>query len=125
MFRWGAAANRGASDHPGGYVEHNRLKIFEDKRFEYDAFGRRVRKLNGSYASTDFLWDGMRLVQETCHDRQDEEALTYLYESNSYVPLARIDQRKAAANDADVRDGTLNEAKSERAAKRTGPGCNG
>ncbi|RQS25241.1 hypothetical protein DIE03_25890 [Burkholderia sp. Bp8992] len=72
--------------------------------FEYDAFGRRIRKLNGSYASTDFLWDGMRLVQETYHDRQGEEALTYLYESNSYVPLARIDQGKAAANDADVRD---------------------
>ena len=46
----------------------------------------------------------MRLVQETYHDRQGEEALTYLYESNSYVPLARIDQGKAAANDANVRD---------------------
>uniref|UniRef100_UPI002ABE818B RHS repeat-associated core domain-containing protein n=1 Tax=Burkholderia cepacia TaxID=292 RepID=UPI002ABE818B len=44
------------------------------------------------------------LVQETYHDRQGEEALTYLYESNSYVPLARIDQGKPAANDADVRD---------------------
>ncbi|MDN7620244.1 MULTISPECIES: RHS repeat-associated core domain-containing protein [Burkholderia] len=151
VFRWDAAANLVSSDHPGGYVEHNRLKVFEDKRFEYDthgrlvrklsghgpakeltleyddwnqlktvvtkdrlgiatthfeydAFGRRIRKLNGSYASTDFLWDGMRLVQETYHDRQGEEALTYLYESNSYVPLARIDQGKAAANDADVRD---------------------
>ena len=39
----------------------------------------------------------MRLVQETYHDCQGEEALTYLYESNSYVPLARIDQGKAAA----------------------------
>ncbi|WP_334040651.1 RHS repeat-associated core domain-containing protein [Burkholderia ambifaria] len=151
VFRWDAAANLVSSDHPGGYVEYNRLKVFEDKRFEYDAygrlvrklsghgpakeltleyddwnqlkavvtkdrlgiatthfeydaFGRRIRKLNGSYASTDFLWDGMRLVQETYHDRQGEEALTYLYESNSYVPLARIDHGKAAANDADVRD---------------------
>ncbi|WP_196494384.1 RHS repeat-associated core domain-containing protein, partial [Burkholderia cepacia] len=151
VFRWDAAANLVSSDHPGGYVEHNRLKMFEDKRFEYDvygrlvrkvsghgpakelaleyddwnqlktvvtkdrlgiatthfeydAFGRRIRKLNGSYASTDFLWDGMRLVQETYHDRQGEEALTYLYESNSYVPLARIDQGKPAANDADARD---------------------
>ncbi|KVH73001.1 hypothetical protein WJ42_22975 [Burkholderia cepacia] len=39
---------------------------------EYDAFGRRIRKLSDSYASTDFLWDGMRLVQETYHDRQGE-----------------------------------------------------
>ncbi|KVQ38128.1 hypothetical protein WK03_32020 [Burkholderia cepacia] len=94
------------------YDDWNQLKTVVTKdrlgisttHFEYDAFGRRVRKLNGSYASTDFLWDGMRLVQETYHDRQGEEALTYLYESNSYVPLARIDQGKAAANDADVRD---------------------
>ncbi|WP_254600215.1 RHS repeat domain-containing protein [Burkholderia contaminans] len=151
VFRWDAAANLVSSDHPRGFVEHNRLKMFEDKRFEYDvygrlvrklsghgpakelvleyddwnqlktvvtkdrlgvgtthfeydAFGRRIRKLNGGYASTDFLWDGMRLVQETYHVRQGEEALTYLYEANSYVPLARIDQGKAAANDANVRD---------------------
>ncbi len=58
----------------------------------------------GGYASTDFLWDGMRLSQETHHDRQGEEALTYLYESNSYMPLARIDQDKATANDANGRD---------------------
>ncbi|NTY35915.1 RHS repeat-associated core domain-containing protein [Burkholderia diffusa] len=151
VFRWDAAANLVASDHPGGYVEHNRLKMFEDKRFEYDAygrlvrklsgrgpakelaleyddwhqlktvvtkdrlgistthfeydaFGRRIRKRNGGYASTDFLWDGMRLVQETYHDRSGEEALTYLYEPNSYVPLARIDQGAPAANDADTRN---------------------
>ncbi|VWB21650.1 type IV secretion protein Rhs [Burkholderia aenigmatica] len=47
VFRWDAAANLVSSDHPGGYVEHNRLKMFEDKRFEYDAYGRLVRKLSG------------------------------------------------------------------------------
>nr|WP_254614970.1 RHS repeat-associated core domain-containing protein [Burkholderia pyrrocinia] len=150
VFHWDAAANLVSSDHPGGYVEHNRLRMFEDKRFEYDvygrlirklsghgpakeltleyddwhqlktvvtkdrlgvstthfeydAFGRRIRKLNGSYASTDFLWDGMRLVQERYHDRNGEEALTYLYEPDSYVPLARIDHGVPAANDADAR----------------------
>ncbi|KVL47759.1 hypothetical protein WT01_34110 [Burkholderia cepacia] len=94
------------------YDDWNQLKTVVTKdrlgiattHFEYDAFGRWVRKLKGSYASTDFLWDGMRLVQETYHDRQGEEALTYLYEANSYVPLARIDQGKQAANDADARD---------------------
>ncbi|HHX4056766.1 MAG: RHS repeat-associated core domain-containing protein [Burkholderia contaminans] len=151
VFRWDAAANLVSSDHPGGYVEHNRLRMFEDKRFEYDAygrlvrklsghgsakeqtfeyddwnqlktvvtkdrlgvstthfeydaFGRRVRKLNGSYTRTDFVWDGMRLVQEIYHDRLGEQALTYLYEPDSYVPLARIDQAAPAANDAEVRD---------------------
>ncbi|CAM2163445.1 Rhs family protein [Burkholderia latens] len=151
VFHWDAAANLVSSDHPGGYVEHNRLRMFEDKRFEYDAygrlarklsghgpareqtfeyddwnqlktvvtkdrlgvstthfeydaFGRRIRKLNGSYTSTDFLWDGMRLMQETYHDRRGAEALTYLYEANSYAPLARIDHAAPAANDAEARD---------------------
>ncbi|WP_319002075.1 RHS repeat-associated core domain-containing protein [Burkholderia cepacia] len=84
-------------------VRKDRLGI-GTTHFEYDAFGRRIRKFNGSYASTDFRWGGMRLVRETYHDRQGEEALTYLYEANSYVPLARIDQGKPAANDADARD---------------------
>ncbi|WP_133648435.1 RHS repeat-associated core domain-containing protein [Paraburkholderia flava] len=145
VFRWDAAANLVSSDHPGGYVEHNRLRMFEDKRFEYDvygrlsrklcghgprkdqqfvydaahrltqvrtvegngistvrfeydALGRRIRKTNG-YVSTDFVWDGMRLLQER---RGDDEA-TYLYEPDSYVPLARIDSRPAeAANDSSV-----------------------
>ena len=43
-------------------------------------------------------------MQETYHDRQGEEVLTYLYESNSYVPRERIDQGTAAANDADRQD---------------------
>ncbi|RBL67462.1 type IV secretion protein Rhs, partial [Pseudomonas sp. MWU13-2625] len=84
-------------------VTKDRLGI-ATTHFEYDAFGRRIRKLNVGSASTDFLWYGMRLVQETYHDRQGEEALTYLYEANSYVPLARIDQGKPAANDANARD---------------------
>ncbi len=146
IFHWDAAANLVSSDHPGGYVEHNQLKVFEDKRFEYDeygrlarklrgrgtgheqtfeyddwhqlkkvvtkdpngvsithfeydALGRRIRKLNGSYTSTDFLWDGMRLAQETFHGRLGPQTLTYLYEPDSYVPLARIDRRAPAAND--------------------------
>ncbi|KWF91423.1 hypothetical protein WL94_13650 [Burkholderia cepacia] len=84
-------------------VRKDRLRI-GTTHFEYDAFGRRIRKFNGNYASTDFRWGGMRLVRETYHDRQGEEALTYLYETNSYVPLARIDHGTPAANDADARD---------------------
>jgi RHS repeat-associated protein len=46
----------------------------------------------------------MRLIQETYHDRQGEEALTYLYEDGSYVPLARIDHHAPAANDGTKHD---------------------
>ncbi|RKP46385.1 RHS repeat-associated core domain-containing protein [Trinickia fusca] len=141
VFRWDAAANLVSGEHRGGYVEYNRLRMYEDKRFEYDvygrlskklsgpfkqqafeydtahrltrvttlqgngqgtiafeydALGRRIRKSNG-YQSTEFLWDGMRLLQE----RYGADEVTYLYEPDSYVPLARIDTRPAeAANDA-------------------------
>ncbi|WAS57499.1 hypothetical protein MK974_18790 [Burkholderia ambifaria] len=57
--------------------------------------------------------NGTRLVQETYRDRQSEEALTYLYESDSFVLLARtvkwmpaatawsfVDDPIAAANNA-------------------------
>ncbi|CAN7618777.1 DUF6531 domain-containing protein [Trinickia sp. LjRoot230] len=145
MFRWDEAANLVSGSHPGGYVEHNRLKMFEDKRFEYDVYGRLTRKLTGrgpykeqkfeydaahrltkvttlerntiatirfeydalgrrirktnGYVGTDFLWDGMRLLQES---RGDDE-VTYLYEPESYVPLARIDsQAVQAANDESI-----------------------
>jgi RHS repeat-associated protein len=46
----------------------------------------------------------MRLLEETYHDRLGEEALMYLYEPDSYVPLARIDHAVPAANDAEVHD---------------------
>lgn len=150
VFRWDAAANLVSGEHRGGYVEYNRLRMCEDKRFEYDvygrlskklsgplkqqefeydtahrltrvttvqgnlrgtiafeydALGRRIRKSNG-YHSTEFLWDGMRLLQERCGD----DEVTYLYESDGYVPLARIDTRPAeAANDA--RRGATEEAR--------------
>jgi hypothetical protein len=60
--------------------------------------------LTAATRARNFLWDGMRLVQETYHDRQGEEALTYLYESSSYAPLALADHHPPAANHAEVRD---------------------
>ncbi|WP_436023270.1 RHS repeat-associated core domain-containing protein, partial [Trinickia sp. LjRoot230] len=151
MFRWDEAANLVSGSHPGGYVEHNRLKMFEDKRFEYDVYGRLTRKLTGrgpykeqkfeydaahrltkvttlerntiatirfeydalgrrirktnGYVGTDFLWDGMRLLQES---RGDDEA-TYLYEPDSYVPLARIDSQAVQAANDDAIDTTKTE----------------
>ncbi|WP_258187569.1 RHS repeat-associated core domain-containing protein [Trinickia symbiotica] len=143
VYRWDAAANLVSEERRGGYVEYNRLKMYEDKRFEYDiygrltkklsghvqqqrlvydafhrltqvmthkgnwqwmiafeydALGRRIRKSNG-HVATEFVWDGMRLLQERCGD---DEA-TYLYEPNGYVPLARIDSKPApAANDGQI-----------------------
>ena len=131
MFHWDAAANLVDSVQPGGYVRHNRILVFQDRRFEYDvhgrleskrtgahteqrfsydgehrltevetrrngvtqqvrfdydALGRRIRK-HDEFGTTLFLWSGMRLLQE----QRGTQAATYLYEANSYVPVARID----------------------------------
>ncbi|OFJ48201.1 hypothetical protein BA896_003595 [Janthinobacterium lividum] len=70
----------------------------------YDAFSRRIAKrveearwsnrqditkdqpARTSAATTFFVWDGDTLAQELGH----EETVTYLYEPDSFVPLARI-----------------------------------
>nr|WP_202112571.1 MULTISPECIES: RHS domain-containing protein [unclassified Gilliamella] len=62
----------------------------------YDALGRRIEKhqldRGGNPRNrTRFLWDGLRLLQETHYDKQQS---VYLYtDQNSYEPLARIDRR--------------------------------
>ncbi|MCC4607775.1 RHS domain-containing protein [Xanthomonas campestris pv. zinniae] len=55
-------------------------------RYHYDALGRRIAK-SDDFGATLFTWEGMRLLQE----RRGERSSTYLYESESYSPLARID----------------------------------
>ena len=54
--------------------------------YEYDALGRRVGKSDGKQ-ETRFVWDGMLLLQEISAKRIS----TYVYEQDSYVPLARLD----------------------------------
>ncbi|WP_167223753.1 DUF6861 domain-containing protein [Massilia rubra] len=119
-----------------GRVEGNRLRVFEDKRFDYDAhgnliekrvgrhthmqftwngahqlvkstvtrnagqegdsaqtvkyaydpFGRRIAKRD-AFGTTRFAWDGNRLLSET----RGTHCRTYIYEPDSFVPLAQID----------------------------------
>ena len=55
-------------------------------RFEYDAIGRRVAK-HDAFGVTRFIWERMRLLQERRHG----QVVSYVYEPDSYVPLARLD----------------------------------
>ena len=65
--------------------------------FSYDPLGRRIAKTSqrlvqgkpaGSPATTRFVWEGYRLLQEV----HDDVPLTYVYSDTwSYEPLARID----------------------------------
>jgi YD repeat-containing protein len=76
--RLGYAAEKANADPAQG--------ITQTTRFDYDALGRRVAK-HDSFGTTRFIWEGMRLIEE----RRGSSIVTYIYEPNSYVPLARID----------------------------------
>ncbi len=55
-------------------------------KYAYDPFGRRIAKRH-AFGKTRFVWDGNRLL---CEARRKWER-TYVYEPNSFVPLARLD----------------------------------
>jgi RHS repeat-associated protein len=61
-------------------------------KMAYDPLGRRIAKAehdNNGYplGETRFIWDGMRLLQESRYNLTS----LYLYTDNTYEPLARID----------------------------------
>ncbi|MEL7937810.1 RHS repeat-associated core domain-containing protein, partial [Pseudomonas delhiensis] len=65
--------------------------LLSEGRYHYDSLGRRVAKAvehDGTTKSTGFLWQGLRLLQE---HRANGDSL-YLYEPDSYAPLARVDR---------------------------------
>ncbi|CAK7027104.1 MAG: hypothetical protein DELT_02619 [Desulfovibrio sp.] len=63
---------------------------FKKIRFTYDVLGRRIAKTDGKSATL-FTWSGMRLLSEA----KGETTSTYVYEYNSYAPLARLDSWNA------------------------------
>lgn len=64
LFQWDAAANLVDAAHTGGHVRHNRVMVFQDKRFEYDVHGRMDTKRSGAHTEQHFHYDGEhRLIQ--------------------------------------------------------------
>lgn len=79
-------------------AEHRMVEVTTARgtyRYVYDALGRRTEKQHISpdgkpYNRTKFLWDGMRLAQES---RQEGTGSLYIYrDQGSYEPLARVDK---------------------------------
>jgi RHS repeat-associated protein len=54
--------------------------------YKYDAFGRRIEK-NVDGHTTEFLWQGERLIAESAENRYR----SYIYEPGSFRPLAMLD----------------------------------
>ncbi|EOM5446799.1 RHS repeat domain-containing protein, partial [Escherichia coli] len=79
-------------------AEHRMVEVTTARgtyRYVYDALGRRTEKQHISpdgkpYNRTAFLWDGMRLAQES---RPEGISSLYIYsDPGSYEPLARVDK---------------------------------
>jgi RHS repeat-associated protein len=70
-------------------------------QYRYDAFGRRVEKKD-AFGTTHFLWDGNRLLAET----RGSKTITYLYEPDSFAPLAQIERATSPTNAANATNAT-------------------
>ncbi|MCX8746626.1 RHS repeat protein [Snodgrassella sp. B3800] len=75
-------------------VRIEKLNCTERYGYVYDALGRRIEKHQIDRAGkacnrTHFLWDGLRMIQET---RTDRSKSVYIYTDESgYEPLARVE----------------------------------
>ena len=75
-------------------VRIEKLNCTERYGYVYDALGRRIEKHQIDRAGkacnrTRFLWDGLRMIQET---RTDRSKSVYIYTDESgYEPLARVE----------------------------------
>ncbi|MBA1188051.1 type IV secretion protein Rhs [Pseudomonas entomophila] len=66
-------------------------KLTAAGHYSYDSLGRRVAKraeVDGRVELKRFLWQGLRMLRE----ETPEQTILYLYEPDSYAPLARVDQ---------------------------------
>ena len=71
-------------------------KLKTTGHYSYDGLGRRVAKraeVDGRVELKRFLWQGLRMLSE----EMPGQTILYLYEPDSYAPLARVDQHEGEA----------------------------
>jgi RHS repeat-associated protein len=72
---------------PVGRVEGNRIRVYEDKRYDYDAHGNVVEKLVGKHTRMRFEWNpGHQLVRSVVSRGAADTAQTVSY---AYDPFGR------------------------------------
>jgi len=90
-----------------GRVEGNRLKVFEDKRYDYDAHGNLTEKLSGKHTRIQLEWNAAhQLVESTTTRHADEETSTVQTVQYAYDPFGRrISKRDAFGTTRFIWDG--------------------
>ncbi|NHZ44526.1 RHS repeat protein [Massilia sp. CCM 8693] len=69
-----------------GRVEGNRVRVFEDKRYDYDVHGNLTEKLVGSHTRMRFVWNGAHQLVKAVVTRHAQSAqptvqtVTYVYD---------------------------------------------
>jgi RHS repeat-associated protein len=64
--------------------------------YDYDAFGRRVRK-RGPDSTTTYVWDGDVLAEEIRQTRTASTTATWIFEQGAFRPIAKIESGKSYA----------------------------
>jgi RHS repeat-associated protein len=80
-----------------GWVEHNRVKVFEDKRFDYDGYGRLIRKRIGSHTEQHYQYNSQHQLIKVAVVRagSDGQPHTQAFEYQYDVLGRRIAKRDA------------------------------
>ncbi len=103
-FAWDAAGNLldNAERRSRGYVEGNRLRMWQDLRFEYDPFGNLVAKLRGTNRTQRFTYDGQdRLIAVRSQDARGVVETRFAYDplgrriakSDTFFDIRGVEQR--------------------------------
>jgi len=91
--------------HPSGLMGSVTRPDGKDVTFAYDAVGRRISK-SFDDRTTRFLWDGNEIIHEWVEDSEqaisnDPQIITWLFEDETFVPIALLTKEKAYSIIAD------------------------
>ncbi|MCJ7957852.1 MAG: RHS domain-containing protein [Pseudomonas sp.] len=96
-YNYDAAANLLPMGRMGGYIKHNRVHVFEDKRYRYDRFGRLSEKRIGSHTVQRFRYDAeQRLI---CVEQ--DQGWQRLRSEYRYDPLGRRIGKRVYRNESE------------------------
>ena len=89
-FAYDAAANLlDGQSAASGPVLHNQQRVFQDKHFRYDGFGRLIEKRSASHLIQHFSYDAEHRLIEVCNQAGQRETRVRM----SYDPLGRRIQK--------------------------------
>lgn len=81
ILQYDAAANLLNGDTSQGYVKHNRIQVYQDKRYYYDRFGRLAEKRIGGHTIQHFKYDAEHRITEIKHTQhQNTKYIRFKYD---------------------------------------------